>query len=512
MLTPDDSSPVPAWRRYLAYATVALMPMSVDVQRLLKVVDVPRLLKVKGPVYFSPLDFLLPILFLLMLADLVAKRPWARFRSPPVAVVLWAGLAVLSCVWSEGFPALESLKTCARGALNPMLFGVAAVWVFQNLPADAAEYRRVALVLGASFSVCVLIALKQYVGPPGLPYDPTNPTQDLGGVTNVRLGGWYDFRGVLGAQVALLAPAAAAFALLDKDAAVRWAAGGAAAVALCVTVAAGGFAGASLGVLAVATAYAFARSRLTGLTAVAILLAVVAVVLPRLPRHNDEVLFRGFAFFADDAGARKPTARLRRAQAELSLLAAPSDPRNEESRPNWVLGVGAGRYQKQINGFYYDPVYSKPGRPTDDEAAYDMEADERFTFGFLETVVVELGLPGLVAVLFLFGAWILSAHGAFVRLSANAQSTATPAGGTEPMLALAAFGSGCGALVVSVFANPVIRGVGGSFAFFFALALCAKCWSDALPGGMAFAKTPPGSDVPGAPRGNDDQTSPAKAQ
>ena len=464
MLNPTNPLTLPAWRRCLAYVAVATMPLSVNVERFLP--------SVKGPLYFSPLDFLLPILAMLMLADLLAKRPWARFRCPPLAAILWAGLAVASCLWSEGFPGAEALKTCARGALNPVFFGVVAAWVFQNIAADVAECRRLAVVLGGSFAVCALLALKQYAGPVGLPYDPFEPARDLQGVSNIRLGGWYDFRGVFGAQAALLVPAAAAFALLDPDAAVRWAAGTLAVLALCVTLAAGGFIGACAGVAAVAVAFAVSRNWLTGLTALMILLAVVAVVLPRLPRQNTAVLSRGLAFFADDQGETKPTARLRRYQAALDLLAAPSNPQDEKSTPYWVTGVGAGQYQKKINQFY-QPAYPKPGRRTDDEAAYDMEADERFTFGFLETVAVELGVPGLLAVLFLFGTWILAAHGAFVKLSSSG-----PAANTAALLALAAFGAGCGALVVSVLANPVIRGVGGSFAFFFAVALCAQHWAN----------------------------------
>lgn len=474
--TANASSP-PVWRRYLAYATVALMPISVNVESLLAV---------KGPLYFSPLDFLLPVLAVLMVVDLMRRQAWARFKAPPVPGLVWAALAAASLAWSEGFPGAEPLRAWARGALIPLFYGVAAAWVFQNLAREAGEYRRLALVLGASFGACVLIALKQYVGPVGLPYDPANPAQDLQGASNVRLGGWYDYRGVFGAQAALLAPAAAAFALLDKDAAVRWAAGAMALLALCVTLAAGGFLGACAGVLAVAAAYALSRCWLTGLTVVAVLLAVAAVVLPRLPRQNTAALLRGVAFFAtdkDDDGKTKPTARLRRCQAALDLLAAPSDPRDEQSRPRWLTGVGAGSYQKHINQFY-QPAYPKPGRRTDDEAAYDMEADERFTFGFLETVVVELGVPGLLAVLFLFGAWICGAHGAFARLAGGtgSQQQTKAARGTEvktaAVLALAALGAGCGALVVSVFASPLIRGVGGSFAFFFAVALCAKRWAD----------------------------------
>ena len=474
MMNVDLESLPPTWRRYLAYATVALMPLSW------------KLSSAKEAPYLSPLHVLLPILAVLMFIDLPMRRSWARFRVPPLAGILWAGLAAVSLLWSgsgapgsEATKSSETIKVWAHGALNPFLFGLAAVWVFQNLARDAAEYRRLALLLLASFGVCVLLALRQYVGPVGLPYDPSNPAQDLLGVSNSRLAGWYDFRGVFGAQAALLVPAAAAFALLDKDAAVRWAARALALLTLCVALAGGGFIGACAGLIAVAAACALSRSWLKGLALLVILLLLTASVLPRLPRHNTALLFRGLAFFAADDGEMKPTATLRRHQAALDLLAAPSNPQDERSAPNWLKGVGAGQFQRHINQFY-QPPYVKPGRRTDDEAAYDMEAYEPFTFGLLETVAVELGLPGLLAILFLLASWIAAAQGGFARLAFPSPSP-SPAAKTQKeigaVLALAALGAGCGALVLSLFANPAIRGVGGTFAFFFALALCSRKWA-----------------------------------
>jgi hypothetical protein len=348
--------------------------------------------------------------------------------------------------------------------------------VFQNVSGSAQEYRRLLLVLSGSFAVCTLLALRQYVGPQGLPFDPANPDQNLGGATNVRLGGWYAFRGIFGAHAAMLIPAAVAIAACERDAAIRATAGAFAAVCFCVTLSAGGMLGALAGTLAVAGSLFAARH---GLKAVLVLLAMVAVllvVLPKLPRQNLAHLHRGTALYADnETGARLPTARLRRYQASHSLLAAPLDSQNEASSPKGLLGVGLNRYQKEINAFYRDP-YPKPGRRTDDEAAYDMESDEPFTFGFLETATVETGVVGLLALLTLFGTWIAAAQGAFARVALKRGILADI--DTRAMLALASLGAGVGALICSVFANPVIRGVGGTFAFFIALAYCAQKWAD----------------------------------
>jgi len=454
----------PAWRRYLSYLTVALMPLSANVEKLVGS---------KSRFFLSPLDFLLPVLALLMLGDLLKRKPWLRFSVPPLPVVLWVAVCWASVLWMDGFPARETLMTWLRGLVNPVFFGLAAVWVFQNLSADPREYRKLALILCASFAVCVLVALKQYVGPQGLPYDPDDKTKDLLGVTNVRLGGWYDFRGILGAHVALLAPVAVAFAVAEKDAALRAGAAALAVVSLCVTLAAGGFIGACVGIIAVAAALFAGKFAFRGAVVLAALAIVVAVVLPRLPRENLKVIHRGLALYADDEkGERKATARLRRYQASLAVLAAPRNPQNEASAPKGLLGAGLGRYQKEVNAFYREP-YPKPGRRTDDEVAFDMESDEPMTFGFFETVTVETGVIGLTLVLTLFATWIAAAQGAFARLTAKATDLDTRA-----TLALASVGAGAGALALSVFANPVIRGVGGTFAFFIAVAYCCVKWSE----------------------------------
>ncbi len=84
-----------SWRRYLAFAAVALMPLSFNIEKYLK--------NAKEPFYLSPLDLLLPLLLVLMLLDLFQRRPFARFKTPPLSGLLWAGLAILSCLWMDGF-------------------------------------------------------------------------------------------------------------------------------------------------------------------------------------------------------------------------------------------------------------------------------------------------------------------------------------------------------------------------------------------------------------------------
>src|ERR1700753_4128646 len=82
-------------RRYLIYLTVALMPLSANVEKLVGS---------KKRIFLSPLDFLLPILAIFLLLDLLKRKPWARFTVPPLPIILWVGMSWISVVWADGFP------------------------------------------------------------------------------------------------------------------------------------------------------------------------------------------------------------------------------------------------------------------------------------------------------------------------------------------------------------------------------------------------------------------------
>jgi hypothetical protein len=470
----DNSLPAfPLWRRALAYFTVAVMPVSINVEKLLHY---------KDKRYLSPLDFLLPLLLLVTLYDGWTQRKRASdqrtFGFPPISGLIWAGLAIVSCLWITHFPHDDTVSSWLRGVQGAVIFGLLAVWIFQNLAPDPAEYRRLCLILGVSCGVCLLLALRQYVGPMGLPFDPRNKEQELGGVTNIRLGGWYQFRGTLGALTALIAPAAAAYAVLDRDSAVRSIAFCIAGLALLVTLSAGGMLGAVAGIIGVIGALAAVRNWRAALYALAFLVIIVTVLLPHLPRNNPESILEGVTLYVGDVNSKiVPGARLRRYQAVVNLLNGRADPLDPASTPNWKRGVGSGQYQTRLANFYYGP-YEKPSISTDDEAAFGVYVDEPFSFGLFETVAVELGVPGLIALLLLFGVWIAAAAGAFARLYSVSSNASHREAAT---LALAAFGAGCGGLVLSAFGNPAVRGPGSVFAFFFAVALCAQRWSVSLP-------------------------------
>ncbi len=459
----SESSSPPAWRPWLAYITVALMPLSINWERI----SGPR----KRPLYLSPLDFLLPLLALLMVIDLIQRKPWARFKRPQLSTLLWAGMAIVSYGWI--IAGEEKFGDWLYAAANPTFVVLLGVWVFSNLSDSAAEFRKLALILCGSFGLCVLVAFYQYIGSAGIPFDPKHATQALGGVTNLRLGGWYDNRMLFGAQAAMLVPAAAAFAAWDRDPLVKALMGALVALALTVTLSAGGFLGAMAGMLAVAALCVLAKKYVSGFALLAGMVIFTAVVLPKLPekRNNIGTLGRGVALWAKVGDDKKiATPRLRRYQATLGYLSSHRNPMDEKSLPNWVLGAGAGRYNAEVNKFYDDTYYPRTNGRTDDEALFDIDANERDGFGLFEKTGLELGALGLTVLAFFFASWILGAAAAFARGESSELQ----------LIALAALGAGVGAMIVSLFAFPSQRGAGsgGTFAFFSAVAAWAFAHSE----------------------------------
>lgn len=438
-----------SWRFWLAAA--ALVPVSLDIG--------PHVVRDGKAFNLAPLDLMIVPMALILLGDLLKKRD--RALLPPLPNTLWAGLALASVLWSGGVLKGE----WARVAIGQtVLVGLCAVWVFRSLETGAESFRRLLLLLGGSLALCCLYALYQYIQPRGAPL-PSLQTGRFhgGGVTDVRVGGWFNVRAELAAHVAMIVPAAAAFVALERDVMVRIFAGVLGALAICVCLYGGGVLAAGAGVLVVAAALWVMpehpadapNARGWALWLVVGLLALLVVVLPRLPRGNDYVLLETLTPWVKTVNGKEvPSARLRRAQAASLLLA-------DEHR--WRTGMGSGGHRLGIKGYYTDDrgLYPATSSPTDEEAEFDRGTHEPGSFSLLETTAVDLGLPGVALLVWVFCAWVAAAAWSFAR-------TANP---TVRLLALATLGAGVGAAVFSLFGNPMIRGVGGAWAFLMGLAL-----------------------------------------
>lgn len=435
----------PAWRLWLAIA--AVLPFSFNAGYYLH----PK----KFPFYVAPLDLLTGPLVLLVLYGIVRKRTNDWF--PPLGNLFWAGVAMASILWSDP----RIFGEWARSALGQtVLVVLCAVWVFEHFIPNAAGLRRLALALGAVTGACFLYALYQYVQPEGLPL-PSHETGRYfgGGVTNVRLAGWFEFRGQFAAQVAMMVPACAAFAVFEKDSALQVAAGALALLGLCVCMFGGGVLAACAGALAVAGVLLTIRGARHPLGAAALAAALILalmVVLPRLPRDNASVLWKTVSHFtqSSEGALPQPSARLRRYQAAVNFLSDGN---------HWIAGAGAGKFQTAVNNYYHGQAYPKPGANTDDEAAFETNAHEPMTYGLIETTAVELGVLGLLGLTLVFATWFAAALAAYVRAAADDHTTRA--------LALASAGACIGAAVFSAFGSPLVRGCAGTFAFFMGVAL-----------------------------------------
>lgn len=442
--TLESTEHPPAWRGWLLCA--ALLPFSFNIGYYLH----PK----KFPFYVAPLDLLVGPLALYLLYKLM--RGGLKDWLPPLGNLFWAIVALASIVWSEPRAVGEWAKSAVGQTALAML---AAVWVVRHLAPDTVWLRRAALALGAATAACVLYALYQYVQPVGLPL-PTLETDRYfgGGVTNVRLAGWFSFRGQFAAQLAMLIPACVAFATFEKDSALRVGAGALAALGVCVCMFGGGVLAACAGTLAVA-ALLITLKTARPFSAAAIasgLLIVVVLVVPRLPRDNPQVLLRTLSLYtpAGSEGGPLPTARLRRYQAAVNAMSDGNA---------WLAGAGAGKFQSTVNQYYSPSAYPKPSSNTDDEAAFDVNAHEPMTYGLLETTAVELGALGLIGMALVFVTWLAAAISAYVRTSDGDAAARA--------LALASAGACVGAAVFSIFGSPLVRGCAGTFAFFMGSAL-----------------------------------------
>ena len=56
----------------------------------------------------------------LLVVDLVQSRVWVRLKLPPCPTIIWAAIALLSCLWTESFPRNDTLHDWAFAASNPV--------------------------------------------------------------------------------------------------------------------------------------------------------------------------------------------------------------------------------------------------------------------------------------------------------------------------------------------------------------------------------------------------------
>jgi O-antigen ligase len=243
------------------------------------------------------------------------------------------------------------------------------------------------------------------------------------------VGGTFGNANVLGGYLALAVPLLAGIALWDLNTARRVWAGVLALGALGLILSGGAFAAVVLGVAFVAVL----RGRAAFLAAAAILILATALVVPRLPRDNGEVLIDSVRLY-DDRNAVSP--RYTEWQAAVEMV-----------RDHPFFGVGMGNYQDNI-GRYYGILPQPTGK---------QEPDSQNLFLVLASTVGWTGLALFAGMLLFYGRGALQAW----ACSGDGLRRGTAAGAAGSLLA---FG------VAAVWSPLLVRGIGIPLALVFALA------------------------------------------
>jgi len=386
--------------------------------------------------------------------------PWAALIG-----VVWLGLSLIPALKGDGYPV----------TVNPLL-GLVKVGQFAEyfivawlLFAEAFEeplWRKRAMAALAAACACGLVlAAVQYLNK-GVP------------VVAVR-GSWFADRNTFGMFLALALPPLWGVGLFARERRLVAVAALGVLAALALILSGGPFLAICIGVVVVA---ALRSARVFWMSAAVIVLGCV-LVLPRLPRHNGNVLLDSMLLYktADPHGVfggdmERAASRTRGKEAALAEKITRREPvlradlvTEEELSWRWqqrwkewqaalgmmarspLFGVGAGSYQKNVNA-YYDYCYPMP--------KYPMNLMEPDTLSGYMVWGASAGLPFLVL---LFAMYLRAARGA-------AEGFASMPGGFDRGLAAGLLGALAALAVGAVFTDPLVRGTGVTAALVLALA------------------------------------------
>ena len=349
--------------------------------------------------------------FALWLAVTLRSPDSARIRFPPVMV----GLFVLAGAVSA-WHAVHPLK-CVKGIGQFIEYFGAAYLLAANVP-DELKARRLVDVFLAVATVVVLVAVAQYA---------------LAGLADFKVRATFGNRNVLGGYLALVVPLMAGVALFETN---RWRRAWLWAVvtlALLVTLSGGAM-------IAIAVALALvtmARGRVAFVAFAAAFIVILLVVLPRLPRHNDQVLNDSVQLFND-----KNEVSLRYTEWQAASVMIAENP--------W-RGVGLDNFQDNIGGYF-----GVLPRPTG-----VVEHDSENLYLVLASSV---GLPGLACFLGVLLTGGLRAARRFVT-----DSDARAKG-----LSLGLAGGLLGFAICSIWSPLLVRGIGVPLA----MMLAFTAWGD----------------------------------
>ena len=358
--------------------------------------------------YISIVDPLIWITCLFMGIQYLQAR-----RLPPLKVplctILFLGIAALSILRSPArLPALKDLFQYTE-------YFVVAFLLLSSAMADATARRRyVALYLAAAAAV-VAVGLVHYLQP---------------SVEAFKVRGTFGNRNVLGGFLTLALPVMFGLALFGKGPMLR--------ASLLLTVALGCVVtlsgGTMVGLILAFALMSMLKSQRAFLIVAAVFIVSFAVLAPRLPRHNTEILAQSVSLF--DADGQMST-RYPEWQAAAEM-----------AKDNPLTGVGIGSYQTSVREYY----------GTIPDRAVASEPDSQNLYLVLASTI---GLPGLACFVGMLLIFFCKAAGAFVRLPE----------GFEKGLALGVLGSLVAFAINCIWSPLLVRGIGVPLAAVFSLAM-----------------------------------------
>jgi len=376
--------------------------------------------EISDKTYLSVVDPLVWATALLWLLKVIRCRDLSVLSLPPLFTWLFVLQSALSLLRTGDL--IGSAKEIIQGV---EYFVLAFMLFASNLRRPKHLDRAVFLFLAVATAV-VLVGAAQYLR--------TDSVPDFG------VGGTLGNRNVLGGFLALSLPVFFGLMVHDRNLWRRVWYALVVLIGLIVNLSGGTF-------MALFVAFAVisglkSRNLCLGVTCVFLLLATV--LLPRLPRHNGEVLLDSVAMYREG----EATTRYPEWQAAVAM-----------TRENVWLGVGAGTYQDHIGRYY--GILPSP--------SVSSEPDSQNLYLVLAS---SMGVPGLlffVGMLLVFGC-------------EAARTLLRAPHGRDQGLAAGLMGSVIAFAVNSVWAPLLVRGIGLPLALVFSLAMALRHSHEQQPG------------------------------
>ncbi|MCF7855720.1 MAG: O-antigen ligase family protein [Candidatus Pacebacteria bacterium] len=326
------------------------------------------------------------------------KRDFIDVPLPPLVISLFVVLAALSAVRGAG------LLQSAKDLIQLIEYFILAYILFTHVAVRRMGAMAVARLFLAVASVVILIGVIQYL---------TTPVDDF------AVGATFGNRNVYGGFLSLCLPLFLGMLIYDNQWRRRMWYAAALLLGLATTLS-----GATMIAVAVGgSMVCLSRGQRTFLGFALVLVLLLGVVLPRLPRENTWELHDSIAMFEGDG-----TPAQRYPEWQAAFIMAQEHP---------LLGVGIGHYQENV-GRYYGTLPSRNKKA---------EADTQNLYLVLAS---SIGFPGLLAFTGVLGLSVLRGINGTTRVP-------------EPAVRGCCAGS-AGALIAfsinSIWAPLLVRGIG----------------------------------------------------